>query len=280
MRTLCIYHNDLDGHCSAAIIKSAFAGEIVFREMDYKLIPDIDFDYFNGYDRVVVVDFSLDERLMNYLHSHFGKYFIWIDHHKSSIELNSGLKNIPGRRDINNAACVLCWEYCYENDDVPRAVLLLADYDTFTFEFGDEAKHFQLGIKLHDTDPESGLWKVLLDIDSNADVDDIIKKGEVIALYRDSEYKKIVHEHSFNTTFHNYSAIACNSHERRSQLFDAIEDDYDLMLPFVWDGEKYTVSIFTKRDDIDCSELARRHGGGGHKKAAGFVCSELPFVGQ
>ena len=33
------------------------------------------------------------------------------------------------------------------------------------------------------------------------------------------------------------------------------------------------VSLRTVRDDVDCSEFARRFGGGGHKKASGLSIS-------
>ena len=49
------------------------------------------------------------------------------------------------------------------------------------------------------------------------------------------------------------------------------------MMPFVFDGSKWTVSIYSTNKNIDCSELAKKYGGGGHKGAAGFQCENLPF---
>jgi nanoRNase/pAp phosphatase (c-di-AMP/oligoRNAs hydrolase) len=43
----------------------------------------------------------------------------------------------------------------------------------------------------------------------------------------------------------------------------------------VLDGSQYTVSLYS--ETIDVSVIAKKHGGGGHKGAAGFVCPKLPF---
>jgi nanoRNase/pAp phosphatase (c-di-AMP/oligoRNAs hydrolase) len=47
-------------------------------------------------------------------------------------------------------------------------------------------------------------------------------------------------------------------------------------MPFVFDGEQYTVSLYSKT--VDVSEIAKKYGGGGHKGAAGFQCKKLPFM--
>lgn len=42
-------------------------------------------------------------------------------------------------------------------------------------------------------------------------------------------------------------------------------------------GQKWLVNLYTYREDVNCGEIAQRYGGGGHRKAAGFICPELPF---
>ena len=41
-------------------------------------------------------------------------------------------------------------------------------------------------------------------------------------------------------------------------------------------GPLHRVSLRSSRDELDVSAIARKHGGGGHKQAAGFS-SELPI---
>ena len=49
------------------------------------------------------------------------------------------------------------------------------------------------------------------------------------------------------------------------------------MLTFGYAKKTWTVSLYTDRDDVDVSETASFYGGGGHRKAAGFQTSILPF---
>jgi oligoribonuclease NrnB/cAMP/cGMP phosphodiesterase (DHH superfamily) len=95
--------------------------------------------------------------------------------------------------------------------------------------------------------------------------------------YRDNYYSKLLNSFGFELEFEGYKAIACNAGAVSSQLFDSVANKYDLLIPFVFDGKKWTVSLYTKRNHIDVAELAKKYGGGGHKQAAGFVCEKLPF---
>lgn len=45
----------------------------------------------------------------------------------------------------------------------------------------------------------------------------------------------------------------------------------------VFDLEKWLVNLYTYREDVNVGEIAKKYGGGGHQKAAGFICSQLPF---
>ena len=63
-----------------------------------------------------------------------------------------------------------------------------------------------------------------------------------------------------------------------SQMFDSIwnPDKHDAMCTFCWKKDKWTVSLYSTKDNVDVSEICKARGGGGHKGAAGFQCSELP----
>lgn len=45
-------------------------------------------------------------------------------------------------------------------------------------------------------------------------------------------------------------------------------DDYDILVGFSFDGESWNYSLRSTK--IDCSKVAMKYGGGGHKGAAGF----------
>jgi nanoRNase/pAp phosphatase (c-di-AMP/oligoRNAs hydrolase) len=93
--------------------------------------------------------------------------------------------------------------------------------------------------------------------------------------YRDGwarDYLKL----GFETEFEGAKCFAVNLGHCNSDYFKSLPRGvYDIFVPFVFDGERYTVSLYSKT--IDVSEIAKKHGGGGHRGAAGFVCAELPF---
>ena len=170
----------------------------------------------------------------------------------------------------------MTWEYYFPDTIKPLIVRLLGDYDIWAFKFGDDTNKLQAGIKLYNTKPESPEWDRWLN--TNYVPLEELRSGEIALKYRDNSYAGLIKSWSWWTEFEGYKAIAINAGSVSSQLFDSVKEDYDLMLPFVFDGKKWTVSLYTKKPEIDVSEIAKKYGGGGHKQAAGFQCDVLPFI--
>jgi oligoribonuclease NrnB/cAMP/cGMP phosphodiesterase (DHH superfamily) len=277
----------MDGICAAAIVYDYYIrhdyclGGVKFKVDEYEFIPmnykdEFPFDKITQDELVVIVDFSLQkegdfQKLLDKTRN-----VIWIDHHISAInkhpDINAVLKGI--RRD-GTAGCELAWEYFYPSVPVPEIVELIGDYDVWAFKYGDRTNYLQTGIRLYNTNPEDDNWISWLS--RKHDISLLIREGEIALQYRDNYYADLIKSWSFFTVFEGYKAIACNAGSVSSQLFDSVQEEYDLMMPFVFDGKQWTVSIYTKRDDIDCSRLAEKYGGGGHRKASGFQVEELPF---
>jgi len=55
-----------------------------------------------------------------------------------------------------------------------------------------------------------------------------------------------------------------------------IDKNYDIWIACVFDGSVWIVSLYSLEADV--SVIAKKYGGGGHKKAAGFKCRDLPFI--
>lgn len=270
----CFYHNDMDGFCAGAIVYKAFDGEGDYRMINYnKPFP---FDEIEPSETIIIVDFSLEtegdfKRLLQITQD-----IIWIDHHKTAIEKHKNLEGkINGIRLDGISGCELTWQYFFPNSLTPKVVRLLGDYDIWAFKYGDDTKRLQAGIRLFNTKPNAPEWIKWLD--PNYDPLEEIKVGEIALRYKDNYYASLIESWAFYTTFEGYKVIACNAGSVSSQLFDSVEGDYDIMMPFVFDGKKWSISLYTKRD-IDVSEIAKKYGGGGHKQAAGFQCDILPFV--
>lgn len=272
----CFYHDDMDGHCSGAIVNKYYSEHPIeekceFLRINYK--DDFPFDKIVPGELIVIVDFSLQkegefEKLLAITNN-----VIWIDHHISAIKKHGKLR-IDGIRRDGIAGCELTWKFFYTKTPTPQVVSLLGDYDIWSFKYGEDTNRLQTGIRLYDTSPTSEMWIDWLNPHYIPVTE--LKDGEISLKYRNNYYKGLIKSWSFFTEFEGHKAMACNAGSVSSQLFDTVTEDYDLMLPFCFDGRQWTVSIYTKKD-IDCSELAKKYGGGGHKQAAGFQCKELPF---
>ncbi len=282
------YHSaDLDGHCSGAILK--------LEEPEAQMYP---IDYGDDFpweairsttERVYMVDFSLQPfEDMVKLNSMCD--LVWIDHHKSSIEkYNEWVKSscgfrIGGLRCIGIGAASLAWEY-FNGPSVPSAIQRVAEYDVWKLDNPDTLP-FQFGARMYNTDPstEEGLnfWESV--IHSRMIYKEVIVEGRIALRYQKQLYKKYC-KNAFHVDFYTpdcmYNCIALNLPFANSQVFDSVEniDDYDIMILFYMRANgKYTVSLYTKKDDIDVSAIALKYGGGGHKQAAGFICDYPPFL--
>lgn len=279
----CFFHTDMDGKCAGAIVAKAYPhaqGE--YLPINYN--QPFPFDKIERDETVVIVDFSLQkegefERLLEITPS-----VIWIDHHKTAIEKYAHLEDrILGIRRDGVSGCELTWEYFYllipfSNQAPPEVVKLLGDYDIWAFQYGEYTNRLQVGIRLYNTHPLSPDWDRWLSSDYIPTKE--MEEGKIALKYRNSQYAGLIKAWSFPTTFEGYRAIACNAGSVSSQLFDTVGGDYDLLIPFVFDGSQWTVSLYTREDEIDVSEIAKKYGGGGHKGAAGFQCKVLPFSGE
>lgn len=284
----CFYHSaDLDGHCSGAIIKH-FYQECELIGINYG--QPFPWDTVENNEPVFMVDFSLQPfedmiRLANVA------TLVWIDHHKTAIDESIAHHvnlAIPGLREVGRAGCELTWTYIQdyvmrdkeEKEPVPVAVTLLGRYDVWDHK-DPRTLPFQYGMRMYNTRPEyAGIWASLLDRQYAPVIDAILEKGTMILEYEAQSNAKYVASAAFPVMLDGLKCIAVNKLMANSKLFDAVWDPhtYDAMLSFGWRGSQWTVSLYTDRPDIDVSEVAKRRGGGGHKGAAGFQCTDLFFV--
>ena len=54
-----------------------------------------------------------------------------------------------------------------------------------------------------------------------------------------------------------------------------IYNTYPICVVFAYDGEYYEYTLYSSDKNVDCSKIAEKFGGGGHKGAAGFRSKEL-----
>lgn len=283
------YHSsDLDGHCSGAIVKYKYPEAELFPINYNQKFPWEQLDEKN--DTIIMVDFSLQPFTeMVKLYQIFKDRLILIDHHISTInDLNNNNLNdkIKGIRKVNEAACELTWQYFFPEREIPEVVKLLGRYDVWDHSNSDVLP-FQYGIRLNVTYPKNqDLWKAYFEVSDNVDIiQKTIEKGKIILEYQKQENEKYAKSCAFEIKFEGYRAICANKLMANSQLFDSVwdSDRHDLMIQFgIRKNGIWTMSFYTKKDNIDCSEIAKKFGGGGHAQAAGASFKDLPkeFITQ
>jgi oligoribonuclease NrnB/cAMP/cGMP phosphodiesterase (DHH superfamily) len=164
---------------------------------------------------------------------------------------------------------------------MPKAVKLLGRYDVWDHK-NPEVLPFQYGIRLKNTNPNESLWRALFSKVSYLLVDKIIADGKLVLQYVKQENERYCKSGALEVEIEGYRCIAINRMLASSQIFDSVWDreKYDMMVTFSIGKEKtWRLSFYTDKDDIDCSTLAKKLGGGGHKQAAGVNnLKTLPFT--
>lgn len=273
---ICYYHDDLDGKCSAAIVRRRYPNEsISFIPMQYGW--KIDNRQITRGETIYIVDFSFKPEVMEEIFK-ITSYVIWIDHHKTAMEYKYP-RNVDGIRRTDSAACKLTWEYCFPDIEIPSAVKLLSDYDNWNMKFVPWCKEFHEGMKAEDSKPKSKLWKELFGIQltSERKVVEICNTGRKFKKYRDIYCREIRQRNGYEVDFEGHRCYVLNLQGFGSQGFGILFYNYDLCISYIFDGVYYIVSLYSDKK-TDVSKIAKKYGGGGHAGAAGFITQMLPFI--
>lgn len=290
----CFYHKDSDGKCAGfwvalnVGIHDKYNDMPVFQEIDYR--TKFPMETIRKDEQVYIVDYSISPDEMREL-LNITKDVTWIDHHKTAIEKYKEFEHeIRGVRYDGVSGCMLT--YCYIHhmtargegkikpfdismtEDAPMFTKLIDDWDVWKFNYGDDTRYFQVAFNAYDFSPcNYTQWDKLLTIE-NAEKN-MIEQGKIMTQYRDNWAKNYM-KLGFETEFEGHKCFAVNLGCCNSDYFKSLpEGEYEILIPFVFDGNVYTVSLYSTT--VDVSEIAKKYGGGGHKGASGFQIKELPF---
>lgn len=282
---LCIYHSrDLDGWCSGAIAKLKWP-DCKLLGYDYGQPTDALFSAASG-EEVIMVDVSLKMPEMQKL-AQVAESFTWIDHHISAIkEYRASGLNFKSVLDSDFSACENMWTYVM-GTSMPKAVRLLGEYDTWRYKGKDneeEVLEFQYGMRnicnSPETFPQSLLKLGWVDGDA-VDIAQIRNFGRTILRYQ-ALVNESAGKRAFEANVAGYRAICLNTIIFNSDAFSGIYDQekHDIMVPFQYDGKqkKWIISFYSDKENINCTEIAKQFGGGGHRGASGAQINEIDFL--
>ena len=284
----CFYHNDLDGRCAGSIVahyENNYNKNDYF-EVDY--IMQLPLDKIKENERVYFVDYSFKKDTVWQLEEILKKTkdVIWIDHHLSSFKLEEELpwtKDIKGIRQDGISGAGLTYMYLHNCgfDDLPYYIQLVSDYDCWLYKYEPNTTYFKIGLGTEDNDALDDIWKALYEsfVDNvclSISTGTLIEKGKIIKQYIDSENTFYREHYSYETEIEGLKCLVVNK-KSNSWVFGDKINEYPLVMVWVFNGVKYSYSIFSVDNNIDCSKIAEKYGGGGHYSAAGFSSDELLF---
>lgn len=274
--TIITHNKDLDGHCSGAICKRKFP-EAKLIGWDYgQLLPD--FKEMVGED-VVMIDISFP--IPDILKLADISRLTIIDHHisfkKEVDQLTDNQKDsFKYIYQLGIAACEIGWKYYFPDEQMPDAIKLLGEYDTWRNQDNDRWNNkilpFQFYMRTVCTSPETFPIEFF---DPNIDYECVwegINIGKSILKYQEQQDMLACGRAAFEIEFEGLRAICLNQGAFSSNTLQTVYDPekHDIMIGFQFNGKFWNVSLRSAKDEVDVSVIAKSRGGGGHKAAAGF----------
>ena len=273
---ICIYHSrDLDGWMSAAVVKLKFPDVELIGWGYGQPIPDL------AFKEVILVDVTLPTMFM----VDNANRITWIDHHISAIKQMAELDPLPffdGMRNDKFAACELTWKFFFPDQEMPEIVRLLGRYDCFGHKGTPEEQtvlYFQFAARAMISNPEDA-YAALTDLcKSENHVFAWTGQGLMIYNYLCVEAQQ-TYAKRFATIFDGHT-FACVNQERFNPInfgIDYHRDGYDGFACFWYNKGKWSFSLYNDNGLVDCSEICKSKGGGGHKGASGFVTDNIDWL--
>lgn len=280
----CFYHNDMDGRCAAALVAyyTGIRSPEDYFEVDYR--NSLPIDSVQDGETVYIVDYSFTVNTVNKLRElwSMGCEIVWIDHHASSIKLQSTyqyewVRYINGIRDNSLSGAALTYAWFVNGgklDDLklPKFIQYVDDYDRWVYKLGEETTHFKLGLEVLDFDALAPVWEEL--IDSEYRLESIIYHGSIIKKYIDRDNEFYLSTYGYESRLMDIPCYVVNK-KCNSWIFGEKINVYPIVAVWAFDGEKYSYSIYSNDPEVDCSKIAESFGGGGHPGAAGFTSDTL-----
>lgn len=271
-KIICVHHNrDFDGYSSGAIVKRKFP-DVQLIGWDYgNPVPEIP----KG-SKLIIIDICFPMEDMMKLADE--NDVTWIDHHLSQkIEFDNLIDDRKNKINyvyqLGIAACEIGWKYFFPDEEMPMAIKLLGEYDTWRNEnklyWEGYILPFQYGIRTICNSAET-FPVILLESEGLDKTNELLNIGKIILDYQRKQNEYACRA-AFEVDYEGLRAICLNVGGASSTIFDSVYDEnkHDIMIPFTFTGKHWRVSIYTTKD-IDCSVLCKKRGGGGHKQAAGF----------
>lgn len=293
------HHDDADGLIGAYAIQAKLnSSQIRFVPCNYT--KPVNLEGVDGAE-VYFVDFTPDdyEKIFPEI-AERAKKLIVFDHHSSKADAVEKVRSlgrsnieITVRCEIGISGGMLAWNELLPDVKPPEFFKIVSDFDTFNFEKGKEDFYdrilpFAFGfMAVHNEQPillpkiSEALAAYLQQPDEEIFKDlmaECFSEGRTIFKYLQQNWAKTVEMAAFEAEFEGLKAVCINTADKGSMQFDSVYDPnrHDLMFGFEWRKDHWSISLYSESEKVNCGEIAKKFGGGGHAGAAAFAYHPTP----
>jgi len=276
MKTYVLYHaNCYDGFCAAWVAHNALAGQDVeFIPVNYgQAPPEVARDKNAA---LFVLDFSYPASVTFELAAFRHQKMVVLDHHKTAQKDLDGIENevicngagdaLKVVFDMEKSGGRLTWEYFHGTKTTPGLVDITEDRDLWLYRLPN-SREINSWLRSHPLDFEYWNHHWHWDVD---DFQCYVDEGAAI-LRREQQ---IVDEHvarAREITMDGHKILATNATTLYSEIAGKLADGHPFGACFFINSAGCKQWSLRSTDaGVDVSEIAKAHGGGGHRNAAGF----------
>jgi oligoribonuclease NrnB/cAMP/cGMP phosphodiesterase (DHH superfamily) len=213
--------------------------------------------------KVAILDFSFDNATTKKLIEEADGLII-IDHHKSAMVELHDIANT--KFDMSKSGAMLAWEFFHPGKESPKFIQYIQDRDLWVWEL-PYSKEFSAAFDMVPWE-----FHEYEKFEDDSVFDDAVKRGSYILAYSKTVVKKVCAKAS-QRKYEDYSVMVVNSSHWMSEIGASLSKECDFAMIWYYDHveRNYKCSLRAFHDAIDVSEISKKFGGGGHKKASGFV---------
>lgn len=267
MKPLVIYHGNCpDGFCAAWVTARAL-GDVELFAGKYGDPPPLEIAAGRP---VYVVDFSYKRDPMQHLMAAAGLCVV-LDHHRTA---EAELAGLPGCTfDMNRSGAGMAWDYFHPDEQRPWIVNYVEDRDLWRFALpNSELISLRIRLEPHELEAYDALAQWSLE--------SVTTEALGAKRYLD-HYVKDVHRNLYHVdALNRLVAVNCAYTGVSDVLNEALKvTGADIALGWHLDADGKLACSLRSKPGVDCSDLAKSFGGGGHAQAAGFSLSiDHPFA--
>lgn len=214
-----------------------------------KVVAILDFSYNNATTKQMIED---------------AENLIVIDHHKSAMVELHDISNT--HFDMKHSGARLAWDFFHPGKEPPKFIDYIEDRDLWKWEL-PYSKEFSAAF-----DMVPYQFEEFEKFEDDSVFDDAVKRGSYILAYSKTVVKKVCDKAS-SRSLDGHDVLVVNASHWMSEIGARLAPDCDFAVIWYYDHNDRInkVSLRSFHEHVDVSEIAKRFGGGGHKKAAGFT---------